>query len=61
MQRVSEIELLITGTKTKRSFGISHAERILAMPKSGWELPKDSKFTYNQENGLKLRTNKRKT
>jgi hypothetical protein len=25
-------------------FEVSHAERILQMPNSGWELPKDSEF-----------------
>ena len=27
-----------------RQFEVSHAERILQMPNSGWELPEDSEF-----------------
>jgi hypothetical protein len=28
----------------QQEFEVSHAERILQMPNSGWELPEDSEF-----------------
>ena len=42
-----------------RAFEITHAERILNYPNSGWDLIKDSKYTYSKEDGIRLRENKR--
>lgn len=39
-------------------FDIDHAERILAIKNSGWELPKDSDFEY--VNGIISRRDKKK-
>jgi hypothetical protein len=34
-----------------REFEISHAERLLRMPKNGgWQLPKDSEYEYRDGN-----------
>lgn len=42
-----------------RDFELSHAERILKMPRNGgWKLPKDSKFEF-VNNGLQCRGNKK--
>ena len=41
-----------------REFEVSHAERLLSMPKNGgWKLPDNSKFVF--ENGSINRRNKR--
>ena len=42
-----------------RAFEITHAERILNYPNSGWDLTKDSKYTYSKEDGIRLRADKR--
>lgn len=42
-----------------KNFEIAHAERILKMPNNGgWKLPKDSKFTFDDENGIRFIENK---
>lgn len=41
-----------------REFEYSHAERLLRMPRSGWELPEKSKFEF-VENGLRRRQDKK--
>ncbi len=44
--------------KTKKEFEISHAERILSMPRNGgWKLPEGSKYEL-KDNGLTLIDNK---
>lgn len=53
--------LVVSRTDIKREFGIAHAERLLDMgvfKNGGWELPKDSEYTYSEENGLRLKTDK---
>lgn len=45
----------------EQDFELTHAERILGMGthlNGGWELPKDSKYTYNEEDGLRLKSDK---
>jgi hypothetical protein len=44
-----------------KEFGIEHAERLLDMGpflNGGWELA-DGRYTYDEENGLRLRADKR--
>lgn len=42
-----------------RDFELSHAERLLRMPRNGgWHLPKDSKFEF-VENGIRHRSDKK--
>lgn len=31
----------------RRGFELRHAERILRIPQSGWELPQDSQYVFN--------------
>lgn len=48
----------------KKEFGISHAENLLDMGthlNGGWELPSDSDYVYDEENGLRIRANKADT
>lgn len=57
-QRVKTVELQVKDTK--QSFEIGHAERILRMPNNGgWDLPTDSKYTFDEKNGLTVKSNKR--
>lgn len=44
-----------------QEFGIQHAERLLdmgALHNGGWELPANSKYRYDEENGLRVKTDK---
>ena len=41
-----------------REFDIDHAERILAMPRSGWKLPEESEYEY--KDGVIIRRDKKK-
>lgn len=42
----------------RQTFEVSHAERLLAMPKNGgWTLPQDSDYEY--DNGVINRRNKK--
>lgn len=46
--------------KTTRDFEVSHAERLLKMPNNGgWQLPENSKFEFDKENGLRYKRNKK--
>jgi hypothetical protein len=45
----------------KQEFGIEHAERLLDMGASlngGWELPEDSNYSYSEEYGLRVKSDK---
>ena len=47
-----------------REFSVEHAERLLDMGEfrnGGWQLPTDSNYVYDEENGLRLKTDKRGT
>lgn len=47
-------------SKTARDFEVSHAERLLKMPNNGgWQLPENSKFEFDKENGLRYKRNKK--
>lgn len=39
------------------SYTVNHAERILRMPNNGgWKLPSDSKFNFDEKNGITRKT-----
>lgn len=45
----------------RQEFGIQHAERLLDMGTAingGWELPEDSNYLYDEENGLRVKSDK---
>lgn len=47
-----------------REFSVESAERLLDMGETkngGWQLPKDSNYVYTEEDGLRLKTDKRDT
>ena len=55
------IVLVVPKYNIEREFGIQHAERLLDMGAAlngGWELPKDSNYTYDEENGLRVKSDK---
>lgn len=42
-----------------RDFAPDHAERLLSLRNNGgWELPKDSPYTYDKKNGLAVKRDK---
>ena len=46
MAKLTKVTLATVSEGAKREFDIDHAERILAMLRSGWVLPKDSEYEY---------------
>ena len=58
MGKVTRITLVTINGGAGREFDLDHAERILAMRKSGWEIPKNSEYKY--ENGSISRRDKKK-
>lgn len=55
MAKVTRVALA-TKEGVKVDFEVDHAERILAMRNSGWHLPEDSEYSY--ENGIISRRHK---
>ncbi len=58
MAKVTKVALATETEGAIREFDIDHAERILAIPNCGWQLPKDSDFEYT--NGTINRRDKKK-
>lgn len=55
------VTLVVPKYNIKQEFGIEHAERLLDMGpqlSGGWELPGDSNYTYSEENGLRVKSDK---
>lgn len=55
------VMLIVPKYNIKQEFGIEHAERLLDMGpqlNGGWELPGDSNYTYSEENGLRVKSDK---
>ena len=53
------VTLVVPKHNMEREFGVEHAERLLNMGSElngGWELPENSKYYYDEENGLRLKT-----
>lgn len=58
------LTLVVPKYGIKREFGIQHAERLLDMGEElngGWELPADSEYQYDEENGIRLKSDKANT
>lgn len=52
---------LVTPSGLKQQFGIQHAERLLDMGPAlngGWAVDPDSNYYYDEENGLRVKTDK---
>ena len=46
MAKVTRLALATVAEGAIREFDIDHAEHILQIPNSGWQIPKDSDFEY---------------
>jgi hypothetical protein len=58
MAKVQLVGLFNPGLKLTEDYEINHAERILRMPNNGgWQLPKNSKFKFDFNNGIGYRDN----
>ena len=57
----TSVTLVAPTAGIQRSFSIDHAERLLWMPNSGWELPKDSDYEYDRVTGLRKKKVQRTT
>ena len=47
---------LATREGVKQEFEIDYAERILAIPRSGWHLPEDSEFELTKDGTINRRS-----
>ena len=60
-KKVPTVTLVVEKHNMSKEFSVPHAERLLDMGKylnGGWTLPQDSKYIYDEENGLRLKSNK---
>lgn len=52
---------LVTPDGTTQELGVKHAERLLDMGthlNGGWMLPDDSEYIYDEENGIRVKSDK---
>lgn len=55
---------LVTADGQSQELEVQHAERLLDMGPNlngGWKLAPNSKYTYDEENGLRVKADKRYT
>lgn len=55
------VTLVVPKYGLKQEFGVEHAERLLGMGQrfnGGWELPDNSNYYYDEENGLRVKSDK---
>lgn len=55
------VTLVVPKHNMSKEFSVSHAERLLDMGEyksGGWQLPANSNYVYDEENGLRLKSNK---
>lgn len=53
--------VLVTKAGFKRSYSLQHAERILDMGEAlngGWSVDPESPYYYDEENGIRLKSDK---
>lgn len=58
------VRLVVPDKGIEQEFGVAHAERLLDMGTAlngGWTLPADSKYTYDEEYGLRIKSDKANT
>lgn len=58
------VALVVRKHNMRQEFGVRHAERLLDMGpelNGGWELPEDSRYEYDEEYGLRLKSDKGET
>ena len=59
MAQVTDVKLVCLANGEVTEFAVDHAERILAMRDSGWELPEDSEFELNEDGTISRRDKKK--
>lgn len=60
-KKEKSIILVIPKHGLKQAFEVSHAERLLglgAFANGGWELPENSEYYFDKENGLRFKADK---
>lgn len=59
-RKETRVKLVVPIHGTEQMFSVDHAARLLAMgaANGGWELPSDSRYYFDKENGLRLKPNK---
>ena len=58
--KTTKVLLECTTLNTTREFDVTHAERLLKMQNNGgWQLPENSKFEFDKENGIRYKGNKK--
>lgn len=60
-KKVETVKLVVPKYNKEQYFDVAHAERLLDMGPAlngGWELPGDSNYYYDDENGLRLKANR---
>lgn len=50
----TEVTLYSPSLGVSRRFGAEHAERLLRIPGSGWELS-DKRYTFDKRHGIRVR------
>ena len=58
MAKVTEVSLVCLANGEVTGFAVDHAERILEMRESGWELPEDSEYELNEDGTIGRRDKK---
>lgn len=58
----NKVDLFDGSNRATQEFDINHAERILRMPNNGgWELPENSPYQFDNQNGLTIKPSARAT
>ena len=63
-KKIPTVRLVVPKLNKEQDFEVRHAERLLDMGthlNGGWELPKDSDYYFDEEYGLRLKTDKTNT
>lgn len=61
MRKKKEKTITLIANGKKRDFELKHAERLLDMGaelNGGWEVDPESEYYYDEENGIRLKTDK---
>ena len=60
-KKIPTVKLVVPKQGKEQEFEVRHAERILFMGthlNGGWELPEDSNYYFDEEYGLRIKTDK---
>ena len=60
-KKIQKVKLVVPKYNKEQEFDIQHAERLLDMGtqlNGGWILPEDSNYIYDEENGIRLKSDK---